>query len=598
MWAPEAELLPVSNIDTDGNENCASTFDVSKPPSPLCEAARMAALKKLRHKLTTLSSSATSESGGGNHKPPVLAFERWLARYALRRDEDDGDSDNDDDDEASSSPNDPLIPSDGFVDNALARDLARSAIPFDAAKTIATTLATEAREAATRIAQLHKSDASSTRHSQEVNVGECRKRARKEIKETLDVVKERAKAARLALEDADSKDDDPFVGQTLSELRSATSALDAAVSRAQREAIVKSASSETHGNGDNLSISISDSRRDGVFDVAILDGESGKPKRPYLTISKDHFRKLVRLWALAHGGDGAEISEPMHHMFQLPAEEQSALRRAIYCCLARYEALRGAGYQCAVPAGAFEAAAEACGLGRTIECFASPLNCRYRRFCSAFPDIEKAFGSLGSFFNDDDFNPTEGTFEANPPFVPETMELMRMKIEHMLSDRRRGPLSFLVVVPAWGAGIGFCKKLEVSSNMRCCARIPAADHAFYDGAQHNKATAGDAQDKEGTLLRPSSWDTAVILLQNEKGALKWPVSEKVLQTSFCAAMCNATKSIPEDSRTLEKWERRGVSRGGSSKQHGLKPKKDTQRKKKSADGGGVSTSSHAKRRKR
>ena len=138
MWAPEAELLPVSNIDTDGNENGASTFDVSKPPSPLCEAARMAALKKLRHKLTTLSSSATSESGGGNHKPPVLAFERWLARYALRRDEDDGDSDNDDDDEASSSPNDPLIPSDGFVDNALARDLARSAIPFDAAKTIAT----------------------------------------------------------------------------------------------------------------------------------------------------------------------------------------------------------------------------------------------------------------------------------------------------------------------------------------------------------------------------------------------------------------------------------------------------------------------------
>lgn len=176
------------------------------------------------------------------------------------------------------------------------------------------------------------------------------------------------------------------------------------------------------------------------------------------------------------------------------------------------------------------------------------------------------------------------------------MDLMRIKIEHILIDRRRGPLSFLVVVPAWGAGIGFCKKMEASSNMRCCARIPAADHAFYDGAQHNKAAAAsNVQDKEGTLLRPSSWDTAVILLQNEKGALKCPVSEEALQSSFCAAMCNATKSIPEDSRTLEKWERRGASRGGSSKQHGLKPKKNTQRKKKIADGG--TSMSSQKRRK-
>ena len=117
MWAPDAELLPVSNIDADDSESGASSLDTSKPPSPLCEAARMAALKKLRHKLTTLSSSATSESGGGNHKPPVLAFERWLARYALRRDEEVGDSD-DDGEETSSSPNDPLIPSDGFIDNA------------------------------------------------------------------------------------------------------------------------------------------------------------------------------------------------------------------------------------------------------------------------------------------------------------------------------------------------------------------------------------------------------------------------------------------------------------------------------------------------
>lgn len=40
-----------------------------------------------------------------------------------------------------------------------------------------------------------------------------------------------------------------------------------------------------------------------------------------------------------------------------------------------------------------------------MECFASPLNCRYSRFCSAFLDTDCAFGSVGSFF---DFSPRSG----------------------------------------------------------------------------------------------------------------------------------------------------------------------------------------------
>ena len=49
-----------------------------------------------------------------------------------------------------------------------------------------------------------------------------------------------------------------------------------------------------------------------------------------------------------------------------------------------------------------------------MECFASPLNCYCPRFCSAFPDTDSVFGSVGSFF---DFEFVEGSFEANPPFV-------------------------------------------------------------------------------------------------------------------------------------------------------------------------------------
>ena len=85
-----------------------------------------------------------------------------------------------------------------------------------------------------------------------------------------------------------------------------------------------------------------------------------------------------------------------------------------------------------------------------IECFASPLNCYAERYCSAFGEAEHQFGSLGSFF---DLDPRSGTFEANPPFVPELMNAMVDRIHALLADPKRGPLSFLVVIPAWGAGV-------------------------------------------------------------------------------------------------------------------------------------------------
>ena len=33
--------------------------------------------------------------------------------------------------------------------------------------------------------------------------------------------------------------------------------------------------------------------------------------------------------------------------------------------------------------------------GVSFECFASPLNCYFRQYCSAFPDIDSYFGSRG-----------------------------------------------------------------------------------------------------------------------------------------------------------------------------------------------------------
>ena len=64
----------------------------------------------------------------------------------------------------------------------------------------------------------------------------------------------------------------------------------------------------------------------------------------------------------------------------------------------------------------------------------------------AFPDCEACFGSSGSFFAG--FDPREGSFEANPPFCEAPMAAMAERFEALLADPERGPLSFVVVVPA------------------------------------------------------------------------------------------------------------------------------------------------------
>ena len=70
-------------------------------------------------------------------------------------------------------------------------------------------------------------------------------------------------------------------------------------------------------------------------------------------------------------------------------------------------------YQAALNRGAFGVLRRR--FGCELECFASALNCRYERYCSAFPDVDAPFGAAGDFFASD-FD--EGSFEANPPFVP------------------------------------------------------------------------------------------------------------------------------------------------------------------------------------
>ena len=161
-----------------------------------------------------------------------------------------------------------------------------------------------------------------------------------------------------------------------------------------------------------------------------------------------------------------------------PTEEREFLDR-LFCLLARYQTIQGHGFQAAVAEPAFEVLNQ--DMGVTLECFASPLNSTYLTFCSAFADTDVSFGSLGSFFG---LNPLEGSFEANPPFVLEVMDHMVTHIEKLLISSE-GPMSFVVVVPAWEEA-RFHTLLSQSPHLRRTVVIAKEDHGFCDGASHQR----------------------------------------------------------------------------------------------------------------
>ena len=131
------------------------------------------------------------------------------------------------------------------------------------------------------------------------------------------------------------------------------------------------------------------------------------------------------------------------------------------------------------------------------------------------------------------------------------------KVGELLGDGAKGALSFLAVVPDWGGGASAAQKLRESPFLRAHVTIPAADHVFVDGAQHR------VRDRH----RPSSWDTAVLLLQNEAGCAKWPLDTttlaRVVRASFRRA---ANEAAPEGAaEDLQAWEARGPGRGGKKR---------------------------------
>lgn len=116
---------------------------ISAPPitaaRPLLEIARLRALKNLRQLLNSLCAKANAE-------PPVMAFDRWIARSQLPLP---------DPDAAGDARDDPLLPSRAPVDAQLVKDLCRSrTLDAHAARAIAVEMAAAAAKATEDLASI------------------------------------------------------------------------------------------------------------------------------------------------------------------------------------------------------------------------------------------------------------------------------------------------------------------------------------------------------------------------------------------------------------------------------------------------------------
>lgn len=358
--------------------------------------------------------------------------------------------------------------------------------------------------------------------------------------------------------------------------RAITTAKRSAVATSKRISVSQHVTKGEHSVGTDVRHS---NRSGSGSDLIVLS--FGKTK---VKITLDHFVKLLRMYRLVsdarksdnrddHGrGKRKHSSNSYARQFSflptsLPAPSIRELD-AIFAVVLRYNTLvgpqtQGAGFQAALSGECFDSLL--LDFGCRMECFASPLNSRYRNFCSAFPETDRPFGSLGSFF---DFFPERGSYEANPPFVDSVIYKMAQHMRILLekASAAREALQFVVIIPAWPLSRGW-KAIYKGCNpfMKRHVRIAQRDHGYTEGAQWSKS---------GSRFRISTCDTSVFFLQTEAAARQWPTTDEAcdrLTKSFRSKHAlqseirgnRSSKSGESDSSVLDSHSRSNSSSSGS-----------------------------------
>ncbi len=163
--------------------------------------------------------------------------------------------------------------------------------------------------------------------------------------------------------------------------------------------------------------------------------------------------------------------------------------------LSRYEACGSTNNHCSVPPHVIQYC------GAKTELFGSVFNTYCEQYCSPFVDIEKHFGSLGSFFS---YQIGTGTYLMNPPYDE---EFMQDAAEHVVNCMKTPyEISIIVVIPLWDpksqeqvrGRVHVDKKfkaleiLNESGFVRSQTVLYCATHKFYDYYTDKTAAVADA----------------------------------------------------------------------------------------------------------
>jgi len=213
------------------------------------------------------------------------------------------------------------------------------------------------------------------------------------------------------------------------------------------------------------------------------------------------------------------------------SNDEDLFNSCVWALLQRYKTLfgierfEGQGLQASLPEAVFELLIKHFDIGQEV--FASPLNCYFSNYCSAFIDTDWMFGSCGTFF---DFLPVSGSFEANPPFVEEVMEAMADHIELILTSSNK-PLSFAVFVPDWiDPPANALVKMSASKFLRA-ERVIKEEHYYICGGQHLPS--------DNTRYYKAIHGTHIYFLQNDEGYITWPPTQEKLDDIVTAMVTNS-----------------------------------------------------------
>lgn len=327
----------------------------------------------------------------------------------------------------------------------------------------------------------------------------------------------------------------------------------------EREFIVqvtKKAAEVATTSSNNLSNSKKIRRRKGVPKVSLQDFSSEGS-----SFILDENEEKTEVMEVTFAGLTFRISVPHYNKLQIlfdrnntksssSLDHRETFFKALFATLCRYDMLEGGGLQSALSGHVFDVLLKQ--FNCNMECFASPFNCRYERYCSVFPDTDMIFGSMGSFF---DFNfeslRNGGCFQANPPFAADFILAMYNRIEKLLTDESiDAPFMFIVFIPAWMYSPGW-QALSKSSVLTKSILLSQKDdpHYYCEGTQHRRL-----KDR----YRVASFDTSVFFLQNKAAKLKWDLSDKCIHELKKAFATNPNeeerkmKSIGSKKRKVEK----------------------------------------------